>query len=78
MRFELEETKRGDIEITHIKISFYYYNQHVGDKIKSISVTVANLNYNQRLDGSVSSFELSLQKPSYYLVWPTSPLIFTA
>ena len=34
VRFELEETRRGDIKRTHIKISFYYYNQHVGDKIK--------------------------------------------
>ena len=35
---------------------------HAGDNLKSISSCVANMNYNQRTDGSGSAAELFLQR----------------
>ena len=35
---------------------------HAGDKLESITATVANLNYDQRTDGSGSAAELFLQR----------------
>ena len=53
---------------------------HVGDKLNSISAAVANLNYDQRVDGSGSPAELFLQRtlrvPGLAPI-PTQPLTQT-
>ena len=56
--FNPESNGEAVILVKKVKLAI----SHAGDKLDTISATVANLNYDQRTDGSGSPAELFLQR----------------